>query len=202
MKKKSKNELWNLVFSAFLVTAFMVCAYFFVGMINDAAGKDAVKRTLLLSVVFVLFGLMLFYATRVGDGKQVWRFSAATLVLMVLPALYVILASAISGMPFHEQIASRTEIVQIAGVMLGYGIPYTFLSGYELDCSSEDAAPSEEISAEETAEEPAEEPDDEEESSDEEAPAAEEPDEYDAVDEASDEGKDEAPEETDETVSE
>lgn len=132
--KKSKNEIMNLIFSAFLVTAFMVCSGFFLGMINDSFSQDAVKRTLFVSLIFALFGGLLFYATRVGDGKQVFRFSAATLVIMVLPALYVVLASVVSGMPLHEQIASRSELSCIAAAVFGYGLPYTFLSGYELDC--------------------------------------------------------------------
>ena len=69
--KKNKNEIMNLLFSAFLVTAFMVCAGFFLGMINDSFSQDAVKRTLFVSLIFALFGGLLFYATRVGDGKQV-----------------------------------------------------------------------------------------------------------------------------------
>ncbi len=84
---KKKNDVWNLVFSAFLVTAFLICASFFIGMINDSFTQDSVKRTLLTALIFVLFGLLLFYATRVGDGRQVVRFSLSILVLMVLPAL-------------------------------------------------------------------------------------------------------------------
>ena len=68
---KKKNDVWNLVFSAFLVTAFLICASFFIGMINDSFTQDSVKRTLLTALIFVLFGLLLFYATRVGDGRQV-----------------------------------------------------------------------------------------------------------------------------------
>lgn len=130
-----KTDRMNLLFSAFLVTAFMVCASFIIGMIHDSFSQDFVKQTLLTAVVFVLFGLMLFYATRVGEGKQVFRFSPSTLILMVLPAVYVILATVIGGMPFHDALCSRTEIASIAGVILGYGIPYTFLSGYEMDRS-------------------------------------------------------------------
>ena len=51
---------------------------------------------------------------------------------MVLPALYVIIASAAAGWPFHDVISQRSELVDIAAVILGYGIPYTFLSGFEL----------------------------------------------------------------------
>ena len=60
---KKKNDVWNLVFSAFLVTAFLICASFFIGMINDSFTQDSVKRTLLTALIFVLFGLLLFYAT-------------------------------------------------------------------------------------------------------------------------------------------
>ncbi len=148
MNKKKKNDVWNLIFSAFLVTAFMICSTFFIGMISESFAQDTVKRTLLTALVFVLFGLILFYATRVGDGKQVVRFSAATLILMVLPAIYVILASVISGMPFYDKLSQHGEIANIAAVVLGYGIPYTFLSGYELEKRQE----AEETSDDKTAE--------------------------------------------------
>ncbi len=154
MKNKNKSDVWNLIFSAFLVTAFMVCSNFFIGMINDSFERDAVKKTLLTAVIFVLFGLVLFYATRVGDGKQVIRFSAATLILMVLPALYVILASVIPSMPFHEPLSSHPEVINIAAVIMGYGLPYTFLSGYELDREKDNGdVEQEEKTQEETGEE-------------------------------------------------
>lgn len=134
MNRKKKDRM-NLLFSAFLVTAFMVCASFFTGMIHDSFAQNFTAHTLLLSLIFLLFGLLLFYATRVGDGRQMVRFSPATLIVMVLPALYVILSTVISGLPFHDVLSARPEAAQIAAVVLGYGIPYTFLSGYELDRS-------------------------------------------------------------------
>lgn len=133
--KKRKNEIMNLIFSAFLVTAFLICSAFFLGMIKDSFSQDAVKSTLLTALIFALFGGLLFYATRVGDGKQVFRFSAGTLIIMVLPALYVIIASVVQAMPLHEQISTHSELANIAAVIFGYGLPYTFLSGYELDRS-------------------------------------------------------------------
>lgn len=147
--KKKKVDRWNLVFSAFLVTAFLVCASFFIGMINDSYAQEPVKHTLFVALVFVLFGLLLFYATRVGDGKQVVRFSPVALILMVLPALYVIIASAVSGLPFHDVISQRSELVNIAAVILGYGIPYTFLSGFELAPADKPSPTAEALSTEE-----------------------------------------------------
>ena len=67
--KKSKNEVMNLIFSAFLVTAFMVCSSFFLGMINDSFSQNETARILLVSLVFAIFGGLLFYATRVGDAE-------------------------------------------------------------------------------------------------------------------------------------
>ena len=152
---KKKNDSWNLLFSAFLITAFMVCSSFFIGMISDSFGQDQIKKTLLTALVFMLFGMILFYATRVGDGKQVFRFSLATLIVMVLPALYVIIASVASGLPFYAQVSSRPELADIAAVILGYGIPYTFLSGYELDRSADQKKqPEENTDAEEGSEAP------------------------------------------------
>lgn len=136
MKQPKKKDIGSLLFSAFLVTAFLVCAYFLIGLINNSFTENESMRQLLTAGLFTLFGLLLFYATRVGDGKQVWRFSLVTLIVMVLPALYIVLTSVIPALPLHTQITGRSELLYLAGAALGYGIPYTFLSGYELDTSN------------------------------------------------------------------
>lgn len=132
-KSTRKKNTGGLIFSAILVTAFVICSYFFMNMI-DKVGQVWL-RALLCIIVFVLFGLFLFYATRVGDGKQVIRFSPATLIIMDLPALYIILAALISQLPLSAEIVSCSPIIYLASIVLGYGIPYTFLSGYEIDNS-------------------------------------------------------------------
>ena len=132
-KSTRKKNTGGLIFSAILVTAFLICSYFFMNMI-DKVGQVWL-RALLCIIVFVLFGLFLFYATRVGDGKQVIRFSPATLIIMDLPALYIILAALISQLPLSAEIVSCSPIIYLASIVLGYGIPYTFLSGYEIDNS-------------------------------------------------------------------
>lgn len=132
-KPTRKKNTGGLIFSAILVTAFVICSYFFMSMIDKV--NQAWLRALLCIVVFVLFGLFLFYATRVGDGKQVVRFSPATLIIMDLPALYIILAAMISQLPFSAEIVSCSPIIYLASIVLGYGIPYTFLSGYEIENS-------------------------------------------------------------------
>ncbi len=141
---KKKKDISGLIFSAFLVIAFVICSYFFTGLINSATAIDETVRSLLVSLVFVVFGLVLFYATRVGDGKQIKRFSLAALILLDLPALYIILASVARGIPFPFDIEECTEMVRIAAVALGYGIPYTFLSGYELDIPDDNETEAEE----------------------------------------------------------
>ena len=133
-----KKDISGLIFSAFLVIAYVICAYFFIGLITNSTGLDNAAIILLKALVFVIFGLVLFYATRVGDGKQVKRFSAAALILVDLPALYIILAAAATGIPFPLDLSACPEVVSLAAVALGYGIPYTFLSGYELDISIKD----------------------------------------------------------------
>ncbi len=130
-KKNRRKNTGNLIFSAILVTAFLFCSYFFMGMVDKV--NQAWLQALLCILVFVVFGLFLFYATRVGDGKQIVRFSPATLILMDLPALYVILAAMISELPFSAEITSCAPVIYIASIILGYGIPYTFVSGYEID---------------------------------------------------------------------
>lgn len=134
MKKPNKRDNVNLFFSAFLVLAFIVCAHFFTQFTNTLTSNVG---TIISIALYVVFGLLLFYATRVGDGKAVKRFSPVTLIVMVIPALYIIIASMASGLPLHDVFASDFSgsvslIVSLAGVALGYGIPYTFLSGYEI----------------------------------------------------------------------
>jgi len=144
MKNKDTS---NLIFSAFLVTAFIICTYFFSGFITDSTTFSDTFRIFAMSMVYAVFGLVIFYATRVGDGRQVKRFSPATLMIMVLPAFYIILAGTVPNLPFSEQIAAHAEVVNFAAVAFGYGVPYTFLSGYELDKSKTAEKPK--ISAEE-----------------------------------------------------
>ncbi len=133
MKKPDKKEMINLFFSAFLILAFIVCAHFF----NDFTQTlPTVAGSIVSALVYVVFGLLLFYATRVGDGKAIKRFSPVTLIVLVLPTLYIVVASIAAGMPLHDifvtETGSSTIIVVLAAVALGYGVPYTFLSGYEV----------------------------------------------------------------------
>lgn len=146
MNKKSKKnqKTASLAFSALLVSAFVICSYFFMGMIDKV--QNSVLQSLLCILVFVVFGLFLFYATRVGDGKQVVRFSISTLIIMDLPALYIILASVLSFLPFSENITSCAPIIYLASIVLGYGIPYTFLSGFELEATDSDEETDDETS--------------------------------------------------------
>ncbi len=142
MKKPNKKDNVNLFFSAFLVLAFVVCAHFFTQFTNTLTSNVG---TIISIALYVVFGLLLFYATRVGDGKAVKRFSLVTLIVMVLPALYIIISSMAAGLPLHDVFASDISgnvslIVSLAGIVLGYGIPYTFLSGFEVADEEEEAA--------------------------------------------------------------
>ncbi len=140
MKKTNKKDTVNLFFSAFLVIAYIICAHFF----TQFASTLSTTASLIISIcVYVVFGLLVFYATRVGDGKAVKRFSLVTLIIMVLPSLYIIIASVAPGLPLYESFASAdgtlNVIVTLACVALGYGVPYSFLSGFETDTEEETA---------------------------------------------------------------
>ena len=152
MKKPSMREHINLFISAFLVLGFGVCAYFF-STISGNSLSNSMLGNLVYMLIFVLFGLILFYATRVGDGKQIKRFNPAGLILIVLPALYVIAAYILEFLPLHEQLAQNGGMTAaiIAAMALGYGVPYTFLSGYEINDAPETEA-AEEANAEKTDE--------------------------------------------------
>ena len=207
MKKPDKRETINLFFSAFLILAFIVCAHFFT---QFTANLDATFATVVNMLIYVVFGLLVFYATRVGDGKPVKRFSVVTLLVLVLPSLYILVASVAKFMPLNNIFAgaagSVSVITALAAVALGYGIPYTFVSGFEM--APEDAEETTEVleggveadvldAAEEKAEEAAEEAAEEvseaaEEAAEEVSEAAEEVSE--AAEEATEEVKDDAEE--------
>lgn len=130
MNNQSKNAKINTFFSAFLIIAYVICSYFFADFAMGITSQ--VVRSLVFILIFVIFGLLVFYATRVGEGKPVKRFSLVTLLVLDIPALYIVVASVAKGLPFHDQIADNTVILFLAAIALGYGIPYTFLSGFEL----------------------------------------------------------------------
>ena len=141
MKKPNKRDSLNLVFSAFLILGYIVCSYFFLTMAESKPDLAPFIKTL----VFVAFGLIVFYATRVGEGKPIKRFSLWTLLLLDLPAVYAILAQFSPSMPLHQQIAyldgaaalSYSPLFILACIALGYGIPYTFFSGFETEEADE-----------------------------------------------------------------
>ena len=129
MKKRTK-EAANMFFSAFLVFAYVVCSYFILKLSSSLTNTAAFS--IVTIAVVVVFGVLLFYATRVGDGKQIVRFSPSVLILMVLPAAYAISAFFAVGLPLHEVMVQNNIVLYFAAVVLGYGLPYTFLSGFEM----------------------------------------------------------------------
>lgn len=145
MKKPTKRDTVNLFFSAFLIIAFIVCAHFFS---QYASALSQPLGSIIPILVYAVFGLLVFYATRVGDGKAVKRFSLVTLIVMVLPSLYIIVASLAPGLPLYDVFSNANDsglsvIVTLASIALGYGIPYSFLSGFEV---ADDEAVAEETS--------------------------------------------------------
>ncbi len=130
-KKTTSHEKVNLFFSAFLIIAYIICGYFFVSFANTQT--DELIKSLLMVVIFAVFGLLVFYATRVGEGKTVKRFSLVTLIVLDIPALLVILSYVIAGFPMHEAVADAGNgaVALMAAIALGYGVPYTFISGFE-----------------------------------------------------------------------
>ena len=142
MNKPNKKDTLNLIFSALLILGYVVCSYFFLTF----SETNADLAPYIKAFVFTVFGLIIFYATRVGEGKPVKRFSLWTLIVLDIPAFYAILAQLIPGMPLHQQIAyldgatalPYSPIFILACVALGYGIPYTFLSGFEAKDEAEE----------------------------------------------------------------
>lgn len=134
-KKNSTKDTLNLAISAFLVVAYITCSYFFV---KWGKTQGELVELLVMSLVFVAFGAILFYATRIGDGVPVVRFSPVTLIVMVIPSLYVVLATMIPVLPLSVALRENQFITYMAAVVFGYGIPYTFLSGFEMACEDEE----------------------------------------------------------------
>ncbi len=126
---KSSREKLNLFFSSFLVIGFIVCTYFFMTL-TDRVSTGA--SNLIRVCVFVLFGLVVFYATRVGEGVPVKRFSPIVLLVMVVPSLFIIIASLAPAFPLYGALSTVDEVMMCACIALGYGVPYTFFSGFEM----------------------------------------------------------------------
>ena len=147
----SKSNKINIIFSSFLVIGYIICTYFFSSIASQVTGTWG---SVIQILIMVIFGLLLFYATRVGEGKQVKRFSLAVLLLIDIPALYIILAALVPALPLHNLIVPQNAtlammgvgssgpsiILMLACVALGYGIPYTFFAGYEMKEEGEEAA--------------------------------------------------------------
>lgn len=150
-KNNSSHEKVNLFFSAFLIIAYIICGYFFVSFAN--AQQSETVKLIIMVAIFAVFGLLVFYATRVGEKKIVTRFSLATFLILDIPTLYIILASFVEFLPFHAPIVETGNgaIALMAAVALGYGIPYTFISGFET-ISEEDLNKTEETDSEEVLE--------------------------------------------------
>ena len=147
----SKSNKINIIFSSFLVIGYIICTYFFSSIASQVTGTWG---SVIQILIMVIFGLLLFYATRVGEGKQVKRFSLAVLLLIDIPALYIILAALVPALPLHNLIVPQNAtlammgvgssgpsiILMLACVALGYGIPYTFFAGYEMKEEGEEEA--------------------------------------------------------------
>lgn len=127
-KKTSAKDNLNLLLSAFLILAYIVCGYFFMNIANNQTG---LLKPAITALVLVVFGLIVFYATRVGEGKIVTRFSVLTLIVLDIPALYIVLASILPQLPLYQFVSMNSVVSFMAAVALGYGIPYTFISGFE-----------------------------------------------------------------------
>ena len=147
----SKSNKINIIFSSFLVIGYIICTYFFSSIASQVTGTWG---SVIQILIMVIFGLLLFYATRVGEGKQVKRFSLAVLLLIDIPDLYIILAALVPALPLHNLIVPQNAtlammgvgssgpsiILMLACVALGYGIPYTFFAGYEMKEEGEEEA--------------------------------------------------------------
>ena len=123
MRKPTKQEHINLFFSAFLIIAFIVCSNFFSSFTST---QDMFTMQIISSAVYAVFGLLLFYATRVGDGKAIARFSPITLIVLVLPSLYIIIATLGASMPLHDVFVDKSAghlsiISSLAAVALAFG---------------------------------------------------------------------------------
>ena len=108
----SKSNKINIIFSSFLVIGYIICTYFFSSIAGQTAGTWG---SVIQVLIMVVFGLLLFYATRVGEGKQVKRFSLAVLLLIDIPALYIILAALIPALPLHNLIAPQNANLAMMG---------------------------------------------------------------------------------------
>ena len=141
MRKPDKKEHINLLFSAFLVIAFIICANFFAKSVDN---MSVLAGRLVIAGVYAVFGVLLFFATRIGEGKPIMRFSPFTLCVMVIPSLFIVIASLFDGMILHdffmpkETTVGLSVIASLASVAFGYGVLYTVFSGFELEAENEE----------------------------------------------------------------
>lgn len=68
MRKTTKRDNINLLISAFLVIGYIVCAYFFSSFVGTTV--DAAVGGIINMAIYLVFGLILFYATRVVTANS------------------------------------------------------------------------------------------------------------------------------------
>ena len=101
------------------------------------ASLDGVIANYITFLLYVGLGTVLFFATRTGEGKTVYRINWFSIGLIVLPVVAIIVGvvlmmSAIVEIAWLDTFVNRyIASFYLALVLLGYAIPYSFISGFE-----------------------------------------------------------------------
>ena|GEM_PF-4198912 len=165
-EKKAVSRAWDNLLSALLLVMMIGLSGVLYYLIAENFQKEIIALPLancFINAIYILMGLGIFFATRTGSGKNVYRVNVFSIVLILLPllALYttyvlVVTETVTSGFLYAilEWVMTNAGIsFQISLVLFGYAIPYSFISGYErrYDAPAADAVA---VAAVETVEEP------------------------------------------------
>lgn len=139
VRKPVAKWMDNLV-STVLLILYILLTGVIIKWAGDMTAQASMSGELQLYINFALFvgmGMVLFFATRTGEGKTVYRVNWFSLALILLPlvALVIVMVLVVS---FAVDIALINTIFMqymssfyLALVLLGYCIPYSFISGFE-----------------------------------------------------------------------
>ena len=143
-EKKAVTRAWDNLLSALLLVMMISLTGVLYYLIVENFQQGAIALPLancLINSIFIFMGLGIFFATRTGSGKNVYRVNLFSIVLILLPLLVlyvsyvlVVFETMTSGFLYNilEWVMGKASIsFNLSLVLFGYVLPYSFISGYE-----------------------------------------------------------------------
>ncbi len=145
----------NLV-STFLLVLYVVLTGVVYTWAMDLATKGTLSYEFTYYIDFALYigmGLVLFFATRTGDGKTIYRVNWFSIAFILVPVVFL-LVNIVLCVSFANQSEFVLGVVSLAFdkyartlylvlILFGYAIPYSFISGFEKKVETPAAIPEE-----------------------------------------------------------